>query len=323
MAESPDAHELVVWTDRAHERLIEATLAALGSGWRILGVAGPAASPPDRLATNAGLRCLDDLRSLVIDHPARVALISSSDTPTLDELDEATERCDVVVLTESLASDLASCTDHKKRLGPRLDRILYAPRFSECPGMLAATEPTSVLGEPRMVTCEICLARCETRLATGLFHAWQSVLESQEMPEEVSASLVGGQVEPANQIRGSLAIAGRLAGAGSSLIAVSDQTGRWERRMRMIGPDGSLEVTDDGYRLLDADGSIMDRAGEPESRRTQADLIAHQLARLVEGPGYGQGGSDSVERVTACCEATILSLRTGQSESPAKLLQLR
>lgn len=323
MGEVAATHELVVWSDREHERLAGVLIEALGASWQVLGVAGPSSSSPVGLAESYSVRCETDLRSLVIDHPARALVVAASEPLSLDELAEATERCEVVVMTELVTTDLARLADIQQRLGDRMERIVHLPRFSGSPGMVSATEPLEVLGEPRLVLSEVCLRGGEGSLVTGLYHAWQVVLECQEMPEEVSASLVGGRVESPAQLRGSLAVTGKLSGRGASLIAVSDQTGLWERRVRLIGPEASLEVTDDDYRLLNATGEVVDSGGSGEPKRTQAGLIAYQLDRMLEGLSHGQNGSLELERVLACCEATLLSLRTGQPENPTKLMRLR
>jgi hypothetical protein len=102
----------------------------------------------------------------------------------------------------------------------------------------------------------------------------------------------------------------------------------------VIGEGGQLCVTDQGYDLFDASGRIIDRR-EPAggASNTYADRIADQWCGLLAAESFGTAstgmaeGSESEGRpspatILACCQACLLSSRTGQPESPAKLVAI-
>ncbi|WP_428388879.1 hypothetical protein [Mucisphaera sp.] len=319
MADGEATSELVVWVDRDRQDLVREVLDGLGSSWRVLGIGGPAGALPDDLCKALSLSCEADLRKLVIDRPARVVLVASAVPPGEAEILEAAERCDLVVFAELPAERLEQIGGLRKRLGGDGGQMVFSPELLASPGMQAANDPGDLLGEGRLATLEFELEKSSGLLSAGLFQAWLAALGMVGLPEEVSASLVGGRLEGERLLGGSLAVSGRSMGREAVLLAVTDQTGRWQRRMRVIGDGGSLELTDEGYRLMGADGSLIDAwTGEKMGR---GGLIAREIKRCMEGYGVERGMSAGMlDRVVACCRASVLSLRTGQSESPEKLL---
>ncbi|MEQ9460180.1 MAG: hypothetical protein RIG82_04440 [Phycisphaeraceae bacterium] len=321
MPQGEDNLEVVIWCDKARQGLVGEVIGELGRV-SVLGVGGPVSSPPAELAERLKVAVGRDLRKLVIDQPARVALLAVEKAPGVEQVAEAADRCDLVLTTDLLAEGLDAAAALRDELGERLGRVILAPRFSEGPGMLGANEPWEVLGEPRLAVIEFDAPAETTRLVTSLYHAWLSALEALPMPDEVHASLVHGRYEPGKVLSGSLAISGRSPGRGAGLLAVSDQTGRWDRRLRLTGPEGSLVVTDEGYTLHNDSGVVIDELPGPKAGASQAVLIARSLLRALDQSTYPHEQEPTAQRVLACCEATLLSLRTGQAENPGKLLNL-
>jgi hypothetical protein len=108
------------------------------------------------------------------------------------------------------------------------------------------------------------------------------------------------------------------------LLQASDQAAAHHRQIHVIGQDGRLEVSDQAYRLLSADGKIADQAIEDNGRTDVIDLITEDWRGLLrQAEPLTPRDAETELSAMACCLACQLSARTGEAESPAKLIAMQ
>ena len=113
----------------------------------------------------------------------------------------------------------------------------------------------------------------------------------------------------------------RFSGDRSGVLQISDQAALRARSLHVIGDQAELHVGDLDYDLREPNGKVIDHFKAEEAVSSSfADLITWQWQQhLSRGNG---GGEHSNTHAVACCVACLLSCRTGESESPVKLLSV-
>ena len=159
-----------------------------------------------------------------------------------------------------------------------------------------------------------------------LFDAWIGVLDFIELPETIDAELSpasgGGVPDDPRQLTGRLTAHARLPGVGSAGILVSDQAAELTRRLTVVGEQAQLIITAGGYRLTKSDGEVMDEH-QAEREPTYLEQVAAQWRRLIDQrTAPPEHRAERERNALACCHACLLSARTGQPESPGRVLEL-
>lgn len=320
--------EVTIWTDAAHAPLCGELMNLMASALKPIGIGGPPATEVNTLATDLGCTPHDDLRKLLVDHPAAYLLLGSLDSVTPDDLNAVTEQGSTVLTLEPIAGDLQGLSAEKK-LGSgngSAGQILQAPAFSQSPGFLSAADPNELLGERRAIRFTSDGQPGHGSLFARLFDAWLSVLNFTLIPESIDASLVSELPKAPEDLRGlegALLAHARIAGNSAALLEVTDRASRTRRELRVQGEDASLAITDSAYTLTDPDSKVLDES-EDAGPNGFVDMLAAQWRRLLDRPVPAVTPMQANQRAEAmaCCLACLLSIRTGQPESPGKLLQM-
>ncbi len=320
--------EVTIWTDACHAPLAGELMNLMGSALKPIGVGGPPVAEVSQLAKELDCQPHDDLRKLLVDRPAAYLLMTSLGGVTHDDLHAITDQGTAVLTLEPIASDLQGLSASKK-LGAQpgaAGRILQAPVFGQSPGFLSAADPYELLGDRRAIRFTSDGRPEHGSLFARLFDAWLTVLNFTLMPETIDASLVGPLIEPPEDLRslaGSLLAHARMPGANAILLEVTDTAGRSGRVLRVHGDSASLRITDSTYTLSNPDGDMLDEAtgSGPDGF---VDMLAAQWRRLLDQPNSAGSASHAQHQADAmaCCLACLLSIRTGQPESPVKLLEM-
>lgn len=240
------------------------------------------------------------------------------------------------------------------------NRLIWLPALDQSPGWLAAADAQNFLGRLRAISLLQLGPRHDASLFARLWDAWTTTLALADLPRSIDASLVGPLSQVPDDLyglTGHLAIHARLSTHSSALIQCSDHVGRHERSVRVIGDAGQLRIDDHTYLLEDPHGHLLDPP--PTAQPSDTNLIPpsnppEKLPRVLPGAGGLPGelpgeyaallawhwrrildrpqpaprsaGDVSADRppehVLACCLATLLSIRTGQPETPTKILQI-
>jgi hypothetical protein len=320
--------EVTIWTGARHAPLSGELMNLMGSSLKPIGVGGPPGAEVSHLAKELGCEPHDDLRKLLVDKPSAYLLMTSLEKVTPDDLYAVTDQGTTVLALDPIASDLQGLSASLK-LGTATGvagRILLVPTFAQSPGFLGAADPNELLGDRRTIRFTSDGRPEHGSLFARLFDAWLTVLSFTMMPETIDASLASNVNDPPDDLKslaGSLLAHARMPGANAALLEITDAAGQTGRVLRVRGDNASLRITDTAYTLRNTAGDMLDEttATGPDGF---VDMLAAQWHRLLDQPanaisaGHAQPQADAM----ACCLACLLSIRTGQPESPSKLLEM-
>ncbi len=317
--------EAIAWTDPAHLELTAAVLEAVRPHVQTIAVAGPPTANPAELARRLGCTYTNDLRQLLVDHPAAFVLLATAERASPEELSIALRHGSTVLAIEppigtfeelralrraALTAPLtpaaahvhaasASPAEHPSTAlatasAPRTDRgrIVSVPAFDASPGWTAAADPIHFLGPARQISLHHTGPRHDGSLFSRLWDSWQLTLQLAGRPQTIDASLL----DPARRLPDDLpAITGHLVAHArfnhgcAAAVCASDQTGTAARTLHLIADSGLLRVTDLGYQLHDAQGHPLDRGEPPEPHKSHpswARLIAHHWLAILNRPQH-------------------------------------
>lgn len=316
MAESA---RLLIWCDEAHRTF--AVDVARRSSLPIAAVGSPDPAVSTALASLLKCERFDDLRVAVQAEGVNAILFASPDegSESLRILSQSGHR------TLSIDPRPSGLTDRMD--GAELESLpSFAPLFRRSPGFLASRDVLPNFGEARCVNIFFRCGKAQGGLFGRLFDAMDIVQSLCGDAEQLDAALASpvpglpGVPESLAALRGSITINMRFPQNRCACVAVSDQAGAWFRGVTVLGEGGCLRIHDDGFDWGDADGHKVDSHLSRQSLE-YVDLVADQLLRLVERRDLSDLPIDS-PRLLALCEAARVSCRTGQSETPRKMLEL-
>lgn len=326
------APEVAIWVDDARVGAVRDLLELMGASVRPIAFGSPRSRAANELADQADAPLYDDLRQMLVERPSMFVLLGTLDGVGPDDLPMAVAQGSKVLAIEPVAADPA---EHAKayRIVKPADggthapgRIVHAPAFDRSAGFLASAAPHDALGSQRAVQMTHAGSAEAGSMFFRLFDAWVSVLDFIELPERIDAELSranGSSVpEDPRQLTGRLTAHARLPGVGSAAVLVSDQAAELTRRLTVVGDQAQLVITAGGYRLTQSDGEAMD---EHEAKRepTYLEQLTAQWRRLIDQRTPPPEHHAERERhALACCHACLLSARTGEPESPGRVLEL-
>jgi hypothetical protein len=246
--------------------------------------------------------------------------------------------------------------------------VRFVPRARLARAVLEAAEVLSAFGPVRTLAFEAWSGRGEGSLGSRLVDAMDVVSWLLGEPETIDAAYMwpgkgvresggfsappdgvgadgaahgaGGGLHllPAETLRGlhgDMTLNCRFADGRGAAVVISDQAGRWNRALMLVGPGGRIRVYDDGFEWVAPDGTRVDAsrglgAGRSDSVGSAAGgaapgrsaaVIAEALDRYL---GHREGAVPPLDgpRVLAMAGAALLSARTGESESPATIARM-
>lgn len=322
----------VIWCDPGYAPLAEAVVALMGHAVSVTAVGGPASQGVDALARSLGVEATDDPRQLLLDASADSVLLLTCDPPLERELLASVCEQAALLTLEPLAADVRRAAElglggepgEKKHVAG--ERVISVPQFTESPGYRRATDAEQAIGVARGLSIESIGRAGRGSLFARLYDAWVTVLGFVDLPLSIDASLAGA-VDPRDELRrvaGTLSAHARTAEEATVTLIASDRGGHDARRLEALGDAAHLTVNDASYTLLDLEGEPIDRHEGDGQPTTVADLVADQWRRTLERGGAGPTAVPPPRRVSAlaCCEACLLSARTGQPESPRRVLEM-
>lgn len=313
-----------MWTSPARADIAAALLDVMGASVHPLGIGGPRSAEVDALGKRLDCPAGDDLRKMLIERPAAFVLVTSLQEANTADLRSAANEGTRILTLEPFVADLEDLPQDRSPAGNggAGGSIAFAPAFTQCPGYLGAADPQDQLGDTRQVRFTS-LGRPEHgSLFARLLDAWVTILNFSPLPEQIDASLTGANDSP-RKIAGRLAAHARVADGGAVLLELADTAGQTRRSLSVLGDDAQLTVLDTQYSLARLDGTVIDQSPDAASPTppTFIDQLAHQWRRLLDRPAPPLP-SPTLADALACAHACLLSARTGQPESPAKLLKI-
>lgn len=337
MATQTYTPEVVVWADEAHAGIVTGLLDLMGGSITPIAVGGPRDGGTGRLAESLGLTPFDDLRHMLVERPAAFLLLAVSEDESPTDLASALANGTTILTLEPACSTLADYAelDRPPRSGSddnpssMLGRAVLLPRFTQTPGYLAATDPCDTLGDRRSVLVTSAGPARDGSLYARLHDAWATALLFCDTPEAIHAHLAHESTTPAD---GPRLLAGRLSanaacpGGSSITVFAADNCPALPRTLVVLGDTGQLTVTPTGYHLRSSDGTTIDQLEPPSGSAAvppTLDQMADQWRRLLDQRNTAdESGTRRDQQALACTLACLLSAKTGQPESPQRVMQM-
>lgn len=329
------APEVTVWTDAGHAPVVDRLLDLMGLAIHPIAIGGPGDGSAEQIADRLDAKRYDDLRLMGVERPAAFLLLAVSDDANPADLAAALGNGTTVLTLEPACGTLAGYAELERPPRSGEDpgvlpgRVALLPRFTHAPGFLAATDPHEALGDRRSVLFTSVGPAEDGSLFARLHDAWATALSFCDTPELIHATLAHQNDPPPD---GPRHLAGRLSAnatcpAGSSItLLAADHTPALPRTLSVLGDTGQLTISTTGYHLCDAEGHTIDRLDPAQSEPPALDQMADQWRRLIDqrGPSTPADapGTRRDQQALACTLAALLSAKTGQPESPQRVMQM-
>ena len=294
-------------------------------GWKLVAVGGDRRATASACAARVGAAEVGSIRELPQDVqregtrlPVGVHLIVGRDMPGPADLDALLEGDAIVIGT----APLPASTLEGQRLGERAARLRTVALFRWSDAMRTAQsliEEFLTEGAPSSVSMRMRCADDELGLRgvdAMLLDACDLALEF--VPSVESVSAIGRSPATMTDVRVLSAI-GRGTDGGVVSIDIAD-VGGWERSVELTGPGGRLVVNDSVALRWNRAGVLLERmdlAGPTEC----IGAIIESMRTLARTRGSRESSPRQVSRL-AFADATRLSVRTGNAESPASVEEL-
>jgi len=305
--------QAIVWTDAAGAPLVERVL-GYQSDLAVAAIGGPRKGDLSDLAGRLVIdEVADDLRQMIINAGERDVdlLLATQQGVKLDDVRLALDSGVDVLTLEPLTT--------------QADRARLTPLLRFSPGYLAAVQPQEALGPIRSIGLSSTAAPGTVSLLARLVDCLDMLIAWLGVPVTIDAALTGPLTEAPDDLRGitgHLAMNIHFADNVAAAVQISDRAAVTRRSMTVIGEDGTLLLDDDRYRLFTADGEQLDATETDRTHHADlAELIAHQWRHLLTTRPTGK--QPDPRAILGCCEAAMLSARTGQAESTETLVRMK
>lgn len=316
------AIELIIWTNAQRATLAEQVIAQLTGRVTFLALGGERTPAVTDLARKLELPFDDDLRKLVVDYPPAGLLLLSLDEVTDKDLESAAQ-------SQMMLHSIVPVTSMIGHVSPVTMHCGLLPRFDQSAGWAQAADPLSSLGKLEQIHFTNIGPSSDATLFARLVDSWELVLGMTEMPTDVDAVLSGTKQIPESieKLTGHLSIQSRLPNGGCVQMMLSDNAAMSRRQMMLLGDQGQIIVTDTSYELYQPDGTLIDHWEDAAQSPNFAKLISENWFAALTNP-YAQAADEAVrikrrKSALGCAHACLISARTGESETPSRVLELQ
>jgi hypothetical protein len=292
---------LIAWADPPQEALLQD--AARRGKFDLLAVESPETG---------------SLRDLVR-HDADLLWIASPGHLGTDERRLIREAMPFAITTEPIPGSAAEVVADPREA----ETARFVPLFRQSPGYRAAREVFDAFGARHGAGIVMSSKAGEGTLSARLFDAMDLVEALCGAAKRLEAALwraVPGVPENLGALGGHLTVNVRFADNRCAATALSDAGGRWQRHATVWGEGGCLRIDDNGFEWITPAGETVDshRESKPLSPGGLAALAAR---RILAGTDAADPQPDTA-RLLALCEAARISARTGEGESPQRVLEM-
>ncbi|MFI4860188.1 MAG: hypothetical protein ACIAXF_05850 [Phycisphaerales bacterium JB063] len=328
---APYAPEVTVWADDEHADEVARLLDLMGQSIHPIAVGGPRGGAPGGLAKSLNVPGFDDLRQMLVERPGTFLLLAVSQDESPADLAAALAGGTTLLALEPTSTTLAGYAelDRPARNGedPAImpGRLVLLPRFTHSPGFIAAPDPYDILGDRRSLSITTLGGKDDGSLFMRLHDAWATALVFCDLPETIHASTAppaGHTLEGPRNLAGRVSAHAQCPGGCAVLLFAANQSPAPQHTLTILGDTGQLTVTPTGYQLTRHDGTIEDeKKSTPVPSRI--DQSAEQWRRLIDQrASTDEPGTRREQAALACTLATLLSAKTGQPESPQRVMQM-
>lgn len=322
--------EVTAWVEPARAAQAGRVLQAMSRQLRPIAVGGPRGKETDQLAARMGCPLVDDLRKLLVDHPARYLLIDYRPALAAEDIAAALTAGTTIITTEPLAAELDELAALAAQLGQRgaagqAGRVHLLPQLPHTEGWRRAADPAEHLAKLLSMTATNVGPVEQRSLFARLMDLWLTALRIVELPEVVTATLAGASTpDSPRQLTGQITVHARCGDGSGLALSAGDRVGRDVLEARFTAAQAMFEVEDNRYVLTAIDGSVIDQYAARRKPGGVERMLADAWMHMLDQPGpIGPPWPALRDReALACCLACLLSTRTGQPESPARLMSM-
>lgn len=333
MTNDVTAPEVTIWVDDDRLETMRTLLDMMGTSIRPIALGSPKSNAASEWSRELNTPMFDDLRQMLVQQPSAFVLLGTLSGVGTDDLPMAVAQGSKVLAIEPVGATVAEHEQAYKTVKPSdgstrpPGRIVHTPAFDRSAGFLASASPHEALGDRRAVQMTHVGKAAAGSMFFRLFDAWVSVLDFIELPQRIDAELstpsgTAGIPDDPRLLTGRLTAHARLPGVGSAGVLVSDQAAELTRRLTVIGDQTQLVVTTGGYQLTKTDGEVVDHL-DTNREPSYLEQLAAQWRRLIDQrTAPPEHRATREQNALACCHACLLSARTGEPESPQRMLEM-
>ena len=230
----------------------------------------------------------------------------------------------LTISSEPRPGDIATLAIHPDDAAPEV----FMPLMRRSESFQSALQILETHSPPQGILLSFRSRAGEGTLFARLFDAMDLIDQLCGEVESVSATLAESGLsvttarppipETLMNLRGHMSLNVHFGDNRCASALLSNCTDSWYRSVTMLTDDGSLHLTDSGCGWSGDDGEIHEYAPTPVSAGV---LVGRQIKRLRENLKHPDP-PPNYPRLLALCEAARLSCRTGQSESPSRMLAM-
>ena len=308
---------LIVWADPGQEAIIQDAVGR--GGFELVAIGSPAARVSGEFGETLAGEHVHTLREAIAREDVDLLWVAA---PRRIEADE--RRLIREARFQTISSEPLLCSVADFLSDPReADTARFVPLLRQSPGYRAAGEVLEQIGPWQSLDVFAGSGPGQGTLFARLFDAMDLLQTLCGPAEMLDAAISGpgpGVPEELSGLRGNLTASVRFGDNRGAAVTVSDQAGRWSRRVTILAEGGCLRIDDDGFDWISPDGESVD-AHREAAAVTPGALVAMEVQRRRDHLDAPDPPPDPAGLV-ALCEAARLSARTAAPEAPRKMLDM-
>lgn len=307
------------------------------AGLSLVGAGSPEAARTGAVSQELGVAPCADLRTALTQGRVELVLIASAgDFGAVQDRDDAkyvleAQKRGVRVLTlEPVPASAQEMTDARWDGTPvsAAEAVRFVPVARATRAFSAALDALEHFGAVRSMGVESVCRSDHGSLGARLLGAIDLVQMLLGLPETVDAGVVSPAqpkgyadqgLDTLRGMTGDACATMRFADGRLASLFCSDQGGDWIRRVVLHGEGGRIEAGEGVCRWIRPDGSVEEDV-RSERRPSAAEVIAESIDTLLSPRQAMPPGR--VAQTLSIAQAALLSMRTGQPESPESAMRM-
>lgn len=310
----------IVWCQPNHSALVEKVRAQCDL--TIVSAGCPTSGGAAELADRLGSRKCSDLRHDVTNEACDLLVLLTLDGVERGEHFSWLDGAGQVVTLEPMFEGMSDYTERSAA-----NKAILLPAFRNGESMRIVDDWRESFGAVRSAALTLRGGAGQGSLYAHLVDGVDIIERLCGNVEMVDAAMSGptdNQGATARSMHGHISVNARFSSNCCASVHVSDAGGGWSRGLTVLGEGGCLRLTDEEAQWTDHDGVERERS-VLTTVNDEGDLFSALVCRSICSVLDSRGAARAphpTAGVLATCEAIRLSLKTGQGESPRKMLSL-
>lgn len=313
----PDRNRIIVWGDAQQEQLIREALDH--ADLELVAAGSPTSTAASKLCEALQTERIDDLRQAIQRDDVDLLWLAAPGS-----VDAAERRLIREVGLRALSTEPRPVNIAEAISNPaEMETAEFIPLMRRSAGYRASTQVLDDFGPAQCVNVFLRSGPGEGTLFARLFDAMDVIDVLCGQPESLDAALatpLPRVPETLAGLHGHITLNLRFTKNRCACVAVSDLAGAWFRGVTILGDNGCLRISDAGFDWIARDGQIVEAQHEPEQLRA-GQIIGEQIRRTLDSLDTTEAPPENA-RLLALCESARLSCRTGQGETPRKVMEM-